>query len=489
MNTIHMININRKSSFRYFQILLFCFSLILCSCSSSTENVTDHSAYLNDITEQAETAIEECNLIVPSDASPELIESARKLSREFAERFGITSSVYFDNEPVLSSKNTIYIFLGNTSYDLSRSKTARLKIDDYVCTSVGDDIILGGKSSSATVAAIERFISEVLPVFDLQNGLSEEDRFEYRGEYLYTNITVNGYSLDDYTIAYPSSALMREKEIAYALRERIAELCGAYPDILRDRETKASDRLICIGACFDDEITEAQIACHGSNIKLCGSSENLIAQSAQSFYEMLCSSQELDINGHIPTEAISSEITFMTVFPNKIDGEEDLSNVVNVCKEIDQKKPTLICFDFPSSFELSQFESNLDEYTRIGNSLFILSDKCTVIALSEISNIVCADISIGEDYRFRAIIADTSGEDGNSVLLETAISKISDTDTTVIFTITDAEYLGIKQEGSVILNTEQSKDGRRILLTVFAPNGSASLSSDSSIIINHPFLR
>lgn len=474
---------NRKGLLR-FLISIFCFSLTLCSCSSSNDNIADHSVYLENTTEENGAEIKDCHIILPSDASPELIKSATRLSIELSDRFGIRSTAIYDSEPLPQLRNTRLIFLGNTSYDISALKISRLKINDFVCASVENDIVLGGKSSSATVAAIERFISDVLPYFDIQDKLSDDLCFEYHGEYLYTNITVNGYSLDDYTIAYPSAETMKEKAIAHALRDRLANLCGAYPDIVESRYVASADRIICVGACFGEISPEAQILSVGSNIILCGESVNLIAESAEYFIELCSSDNTLEIVGQAKPESQISTVTLTAEFPTEIREVNDLYNIEELCKRIKQNLPTIVCFEIPSDTELAELSKNLTEYTHVGKGLFILSRAYTEISATKMSGGVLVDISIGISYRCRIIAADAT-----ECTSDTVASSISDDIPTVIFALNDNDGSLVPNDSREILSAERSSEDRKIFIKALAPHGSAEAAGDRAITLTHSFLR
>ena len=467
-----------------FLILTFCFSLALCSCTTSNNNISDHSVYLDDAEEENEAAIKECHLIIPSDSSDELIKSAKRLSLSLAQRSGVKSTVYYDSEPLPESRNARLIFLGNTCYDISILKISRLKKDDYICTSVESNIVLGGKSSSATVAAIERFISEVLPYFDIQSPISDELSFEYRGEYLYENITVNGYSLDDYTIVYPWAESVKEKSIAHALRENLAALCGAYPNIAESRYVAGAERIICVGACLGDTAPEAQVLFSGSNIILCGSSANLIAESAEHFIELCAADNTLEIIGRSTPQSQISTVTLAAEFPTEIRGDDDLANFSELCKRIKQSLPTIVCFDLPSDTELTKLRKNLTEYSYLGNGLFILSEAYTKISVAKIPCGISADVSLCKSYRCRVIAADA-----DLCSWDTIAASISNDIPTVIFTFNDSVGAPIPFDSREILSEENSSESRSILIKVLAPNGSAEKHGDSAIIIAHPLSR
>ena len=485
-----------KSSFRNFLILLFCFSFILCSCSSTKGNVNDHSIYLPKAQEETEATVNACYLVIPANASSALIESADKLSKSIAESLDIHTKVYYDHEMLPSTENARFIFIGDTSYDISKLNTARLKINDYLCATVGKNIFLGGKSSTATITAIERFISDILPSLDLNEGIEKDKQFEYFGEYLYKNPTLNGYPLNDYTVVYPFNYSMQEKDIALKLAEKLTTLFGVCPTVLSETQVSDSQMLICIGACFGDTPTNAKIICRENSVKLCGRSANELAQSAFSFIETCKSSENVELDGETAVEYNDLEITLMRVFPSPIESSGALAQITNICHEIGTKKPSIICFDFPSDAERAQYENNLTDYTFIGNGVFVLSEKCAIVSKSITQNTVCADIRYLNN-ELRVISVSAKGQSQNAEPL----SMLSDDGTSIVFTITDSDGVSVPSSDGVILNDMQSNNTDNVILTVFSKNNSASRPQNSSdisdppvfsifpIILTHPFLR
>jgi hypothetical protein len=482
-------NVWKRSSLGALPILLLCFCILFSSCANSQSGVNDHSLYLPHTEDSFPSEKTEFfYFIIPKDASAELAQSAKELCKRFCSENGAQAQVYFDNEVLPTYENARFILLGDTAHPSSQKAISHLKRDDYVCLSIEKDVIIGGKSSSATVLAIERFEKDVLPYFDGESGISGACSFEYFADYGQEDIKINGYSLSDYTFVYPSENSINEFELAYLLREKLADICGAYPRMISDKEADASDRLICIGNCFNETRPKAQILCQNKSVRLFASSSNLLAKAINTLIKTCESSPEVMLRDQTLIDINVPAISCMSVIQKKIEGESDLAGIVSVCKEIKQILPMLVCFDLPSDIETLQYEKNLNEYTKIGDCLFILSNKNEIISRETVGNISRADISAGEGFNYRVIVADTRGEANAQETLASALSKISDGVTTFLFTISSGAEKPSFERDDIILELESSDGDILIHTSVFAPIGAAS-AQGQTVILNHSLLK
>ena len=485
----HKLKTQQRSSIGLLPILLLCFCLLFSSCANSSTKTNEHTLYLPDSVEDAPSENTDFFFfIIPKDASPELIESAKTLCEKFRTENEVKAEVYFDDETLPQYKDPRFILIGDTSYSSSHKAIAHLNRDDYVCLAIERDVVIGGKSSSASILAIERFTKDVLPYFDGESGISNASSFEFFAEYPHKTITINGYSLSDYTFVYPSENTMNEMELAYFLREKLADICGAYPKVLSDKEADETSRLIHVGNCFGETRNESQIAYEGNSVKLLASSQNSLAQAVDTLLKKFQSSQSVILNESTIIESKSSVIDFKSVFADKIDSESDIVDIIKICKEINQTLPMLVCFDLPSNTELDQYKKNLSKYTHIGNGLFVLSEKNEMISCETTGYISVVDLRIDDGLDYRVIVADIRNQSNISEILTVATSKISDSITTILFMISNNPTSISFARDDIILDVE-SKDGdRSIDMKVFAPISSAT-AYEKTVILNHALLK
>lgn len=486
---IHKAKTSKRSSLGLLPILLLCFCLLLSSCADSSTKTNEHSLYLPEsMSEDSSEKTDFFFFIIPKDASPVLIESAKALCEKFSTENNVKAQVYFDNEQLPIYKSPRFILIGDTAFFSSHKAIAHLNRDDYVCLSIEKDVVIGGKSNSASILAIERFTNDVLPYFDGESGISAASSFEFFAEYPHKALTINGYSLSDYTFVYPSENTMKEMEIAHFLREKLADKCGAYPKVISDKEADRSNRLICIGNCFGETRTESQIAYEGNSVKLFASSQNALAQAADSLLKKFENSQSVILRDSTVIESKAHILDFKSVFANKTESENDLADIVSVCKEIKQSLPMLVCFDLPSNPELEAYKKNLNEYAYVGNGLFVLSRKNEIISLKTDGYVSVAEIRIADGFDYRVIVADTRAQINPQEILDSAISKISDSVTTVLFTISKDIGISSIERDDIILELESKSADRSIRTEVFAPIGAAT-AHEKNVTINHALLK
>lgn len=484
----HKVKTAKRSSFESLTILLLCFCFFLSSCADSSSKINEHSLYLPEsVEEDISQKTDFFFFIIPKDASPELITSAKALCYKFSTENDVKAEVYFDDEQLPIYKEPRFILIGDTVYSSSQKAIANLNRDDYVCLSVGKDVVIGGKSSSASILAIERFAKDVLPYFDGESGISAASAFEFLAEYPYKDLTINGYSLSDHTFVYPSENSMHEMELVYLLREKLADTCGAYPKVLSDKEADPTSRLICVGNCFGQTRQECQIAYEGNSVKLFASSQNALAQAVKTLLKKCGDSQSVTLRDSTVIESKTPVIDFASVFPNKIESESDLAGIAKICKKLKQELPMLVCFDIPTRTELEAYKNNLNEYTYIGNGLFVLSCENEIIWSETTENLSVADLRIGDGLEYRVIVADTRNQNDTEIS-DSAISKISDTVTTVLFTLSkDTEKISFERD-DIILELEDKSGDRVINTKVFSPVGSAT-AYEKTVILNHALLK
>lgn len=268
--------------------LLSC--LLLCACSTSPSN----SSALHELgigeneSEASRAAFEQDYLVIPASAGSELTARARKFAQDLTAQTGIPASLYFDNEEFLVREQTRLLLIGNVQNELAQAHLHNLRRDDYLCVMEGDTLILGGKGDSATIAAIDRFTEALLPYADTEILINNDQHFTVLAEYPLSAVTLNGFSIEDYRIVYPKDESLGEMAIASLLREKIADRCGFYLDILSDDLVEERVRVITVGNCWGSSLPSAPgIYTTHSVITLFGSSNDALSDVTDAFVHLL----------------------------------------------------------------------------------------------------------------------------------------------------------------------------------------------------------
>ena len=230
-----------KRAFVIFITLALCALLLLCSSCASNEGALDEYKEILDSLSQSEQQSNEAfadkvYVIIPEDCSGELSLKARELANAIIEKTGVSSLVKYDNEDISLGDDDLALLLGATKYIASQEAIKPLRRGDYVCRWDGGELILGGRHDDATVAAIEKFISDVLHGASRANLMSENASFEQKSIYEFSDVTLNGFDLYDYTFVYAGNDNGDEKKYLEALREYIVKRSGYFLKMISEDE-------------------------------------------------------------------------------------------------------------------------------------------------------------------------------------------------------------------------------------------------------------
>jgi hypothetical protein len=295
-------------------LLLSVLLALLAGCGSNNDEAAMEllRAMKNQAAEQTEGDIPKQYLIViPASASSELSLLARDLSTAIAEKTGVESVYKYDTEEIRSTEGTVVILVGNTSSAISRDALYRFKSDDYICKNVDGKVVLGGVSDSATVAAINRFINEVLPNATKYALMADGAGFEYRGEYAVKDIIVCGYDLRDYSIIYSD---IETQKMAVELRNALAERSGIYLDVKSEAGSVDGQKEIVLSV---DGESGACIRRIGEDIFLLGKDTYALSVSVSEFYDALMpksgDTASFDVSDRLELAYTSSKISIRSV--------------------------------------------------------------------------------------------------------------------------------------------------------------------------------
>ena len=169
----------------------------------------------------------------------------------------ITARDDFYKEGVESlKKGEFEILVGATNRDETQTFLSTLKRDEYGYAVVNGKIVIAGHTEAATLNAIKAFIQAIKSgdrtevFFDNAN-----DKFVKTVTYPVNDIKINGVSASEYTFVYPYANKNMENELALKFRDKIADLCGAYPKVVDDK-SEFSGKIIVFGNA--SVITDAQ---------------------------------------------------------------------------------------------------------------------------------------------------------------------------------------------------------------------------------------
>ena len=213
----------------------------LVCCSSGAGALDEYKQMLESMSDESgeaanETFADKVYLIISENCSGELSLSAKSLADAIKEKTKVDTVLKYDNESISLGQRDLVILLGATNYLSSQEAIKPLRYDDYVCQWDGDAIVLGGRHDEATVKAIERFTSEVLHGASSACLMNKNSGFAKMTKYKFSDVTLNGFDLYDYTFVYPEDNAGGEKEYIEILRNYIVKKSGYYLNVITDKE-------------------------------------------------------------------------------------------------------------------------------------------------------------------------------------------------------------------------------------------------------------
>jgi hypothetical protein len=410
---------------RLFLILVLALALVLLfTCSSCRKKNTSLDKFEQLILstsaseENGEAFASAIYVVIPSKASVELSSRAKALADTLSEKTGIETFLKYDSEPTVDG--TFELLLGYTSRLISIENLGDLRDDDYICRYDRGCIVLGGKSESATIAALERFESDILPGASHAAIMSENANFEVYGEYELEELTINGYPIYEYTILYSEESC----EIAELLQRYVREKTG-YTLSANPNESNDAQAGRCISLALDDSLgSAARIDCKNGDIVLSAPDLCGLSLSAAIFTSELCEAlsngtSQVTIEDSRALDYSKSGIDIAFGFANT-SGEPDISFLLSLAEAIRKTDSSIICF-YPTDKSLAG-DINLNcPTTRTALTLDVGNGKCLPVLYNtaDFSSLtaeqhdgtvwITAVATDGKSWKVR--IDDNSGED------------------------------------------------------------------------------
>lgn len=292
----------RSAATIVFFFLFICICFALASCTKTDpydEGVLDKLSSVKDTEDSSDEEPEEIipaaslfRVVVPENASPALVSKANELALAISEATSIDARTIYDHEKVTELEGAVEILLGKTSRTQSLQGLKGLRINDYVCEWYAGSLVLGGISSEATVAAIDRFCREIIPTSTVAVLMSEEQAFGYTGEYDISSAKLNGFVLFEYSIIYSSANKLGELAIAESLRDRILEESGYLLDVIPDT-AYSGGKYISVGRDIENifgitlKEDSALLACKKDRVLIVSDSGKGLLDASEYFVNML----------------------------------------------------------------------------------------------------------------------------------------------------------------------------------------------------------
>ena len=280
-------------------LTLACILLSLASCASlgNNSNIDDVFSQLaiGDSESDAPAFAEHIYIIIPNGCSGELSLKARELSDKIESKTGILTSLKYDNELTVIPQGSCEILLGGTNRLASDNALEALRDGEYLCRWDDGALVVCGRSDASTVTAIEKFISDILPISSKYSLMPSEAHFEHMKDYAVKQIILNGYDLYDYALTYSDSDNADsavERSVATAIRDFINLRSGYFLDIVPKRLLTARHQRVID---LSDEKDEVSISPLENGILLSGVDAYSLWSVAKQFMDDISASVSNEI--------------------------------------------------------------------------------------------------------------------------------------------------------------------------------------------------
>ena len=358
---------------------------ILSSCA------VDNSAMLDELMD-AVSEIEDdeqyrYSIIIPSNASQTLTGYAETLVSEISDRTGTDATIKYDGVKYQKDEEEIKIYFGYSATDIAIGTMRYFRENDYFCGSVGDVYLIGGKTDDATSAALERFLSDILPSMESENIMDVRKSISFKGEYEIKRSYLNGYSLDKYCIVYEEDTGKTEADL---LSRIIRERSGYFLDVCSEEDFTNNYSGMAIYLSSDLEkyghvLSDTGYIINNSNGIVILSDDKYRRLSA---IDTLCnllfenmnidSETQLNISEDIQVKTDTFDITYVSYA-----GETKATDSANYCSEVVEKltkhNPDIMFFTAHSDLDVQFLGVSLPKEYSVIHSFNALDMNCVMI--------------------------------------------------------------------------------------------------------------
>ncbi len=355
-------------------LLLFLFPSSLLSCQKETIDLPFELLTEPSDAQSEQEELSAYRLILPISSSAELFSATQSLAKQLETATDVPAVVMYDTEwQATEDEKTVTVFVGNLSLPNVRHTLSDFRSDDYLCHIDGNTVLLGAKSEAATLAALERFASELLP-YATAYGFSSDAELLFRADYGISSVKINGFDLWNYSIVYGPDSSGTEA-LAKHLQHRLERDTRYTLDVCSAIDFQENRKQIFLTQT--EETPKESIRIFADEYGITLSAHDLFGLSAgiQRLLEQILTP---DANGHVSITFPSQEIhtyshASRTVASLKL-GEESLTRaeLTALSDRLKTKSPSILSLNTEDQEALTSLATLLsDRYSAVENtSLF-----------------------------------------------------------------------------------------------------------------------
>ncbi len=362
-----------------------CILFTLCLISCTAEN---NFSELEALQDGMGVKITTYYIVLPSGCSSELALSAEGLASQIQDAQSVSCKVIYDSQSMESDIGTMPIYLGNADGKLKECVSG-LRRDDYVYSANSEYILLGGLYDKASCVAIDKFLSDVLPNCETVNIFEYEGDFSYSHTYEYDSFMLCGFDVGEYDIIHSESRASNTQGIAEALRNKIADKTGAYPELLSEGEQKAGRRELVLRL---DENENENICFDGEDILLTAHDTYGLSVLVEQLYSLMLDNIEgktsnVNISERINVLCNTPTFSAVAVFADleSLRGLSLQTNAEQIGKELNELDTQVLLFSNVTSEWLNLVMMNVSNFTLlpssdVGEGIYAVAYRSTAVS-------------------------------------------------------------------------------------------------------------
>ncbi len=265
----HMFSV-RATSFLLL-IMLLCGVWVGCTSPGASDITTsDETQQVAPSSEPVELNISQFSVVLANNCDSELTDRITVIAKELkAAGFDIRykSDYVYPGEDIVAGEYELLI--GLTNRPESAKYLSGLREKDNIIAYENDRVIIGGGSTEATIAAVERFVDQYLDLSDGSFAMYPSKSDLVKADYAVGYVELNGAWLSEYSIVYDDDSVLAQYA-AENLCDLLYDLSGVELKVVSDAATAETDHEILIG------LTDRAASITYSDVN-CGDGEYLLA--------------------------------------------------------------------------------------------------------------------------------------------------------------------------------------------------------------------
>ena len=347
----------------------------ICLCLSCLLGVLSACTADQGQTDTTETATVSLNEINMSDLSKfRILYSANTSRAVLNEVDSLCTRIYSNYKALLTSDvdsreapSEYEILIGSTNRSESGEFIASLRQKDYGYAILNGKLVIAGVDDEHTVLALKLFISDHME--QATQILKVEVPVVVSGSYLVDSFTLNGESLQGWSIVYPNANANAERTIATKIAARMTELGGYSVSVLSDASSLPSKAIFLGDYCNGAQGgTGSRLSYSVGSLTLGGGTRAEIEKSAAAFLSLLDETKienktlAIAVDGVVKAEREGLRIMSFNLRYN-LEENEGLARVDAVAAEIHAYMPDVFGVQEDNAQWVSLLTSKLNGYT------------------------------------------------------------------------------------------------------------------------------